>query len=237
MLINAPNTLWANQSRQVVPSECLMQAPSYLMCFIYFPHSQQVNQNTKWEGLQEGGFPPPICVTSTNIKLNVNHSIFFSYHSFLFCISNKTWIFVLVYQYQLQQPALPALPTCFSCSASQQTKVRRLFADINPFYRHIYCDNSKTCHTEYLGNTPFAPSKPILNWPWIVINLKTFNITWSTHFTSTLSLSSQVPKQERKNNLHLVFLHDTQRKVSETILFLHRSLGNFLLNNRWIEKL
>lgn len=77
MLINALNTLWANQSRQVVPSECLMQAPSYLMCFIYFPHSQQVNQNTKWEGLQEGGFPPPICVTSTNIKLNVNHSIFF----------------------------------------------------------------------------------------------------------------------------------------------------------------
>lgn len=232
MLINALNTLWANQSRQVVPSECLMQAPSYLMCFIYFPHSQQVNQNMKWEGLQEGGFPPPICVISTNIKLNVNHSIFFSYHSFLFCISNKTWIFVLVYQYlvyqyQLQQPALPALPTCFSSSASQQTKVRRLFADVNPFYRHIYCDNSKTCHTKYLGNTPFAPSKPILNWPWIVINLKTFNITWSTH--SLLHYSFLLKYQNRKEKItdFWCFYTTLRRKYQKLFYFYTEALAIF----------
>lgn len=63
-----------------------------------------------------------------------------------------------------------------------------------------------------------------LELPWI--SKHQYYLNYSS--TSTLSLSCQVPKQDRKNKLPLVFLHYTLRKVSETTLFLYRSLGNFL---------
>lgn len=132
---------------------------------------------------------------------------------------------------------------CFSCSTSQQTKVRR-FADVNQFYRHIYWDNSKTAIQNIWGTLHLLLQN--LFWiGWIAMNLKTFNITLSTHPLLHYPFLLKYQNRKEKINYLWCFLHYTLRKLletierpPETILFLHRNIGNFLLEiNRLIEKL